>query len=174
MTNIVFCGLPGVGKTSTAAALAHKLGWLHIDTDACLVHLHNQYFQPQLTCRQIYQAWGEKHFCLLERQVVMSLLACQSHVISIGGGTLDRANNMSLLKKMGQIIYLTNDLALIFERLMATGIPAYLDAQNPFQSFQQLAAKRDPIYRAAANMTYYADNHSSEALANELFSMLES
>ncbi len=150
--NIILCGLPGVGKTETAKRLASQLGWKHVETDACLEQYYQSTSGNKLTCREIYKQVGENSFRELENKMLSQLLELKKSVISIGGGTLNNTANVTILEALGKIVYLKGDLKIIFERLMQKGIPAYLDPLNLFESFQNIAQQRQPIYESVADL----------------------
>lgn len=153
--NIILFGLPGVGKSAVAKSLAADHGWKFIETDEYVEKYYKNAYCKALSCRQIYRKLGEAKFRELEYQVLLSLFGSKSTVISLGGGTVNKPGNIVLLKSIGSLIYLTGNRKLIFDRLMSKGgIPAYLDAKNPYESFIKLADQREKIYDEAADIKF--------------------
>ena len=73
--------------------------------------------------------------------------------------------NKQILKRLGHIIYIKIDPQAAFNRLMNKGMPAYLDPNNPYQSFLKLARAREPIYTDAADIVVETSSHTPEQLA---------
>lgn len=159
--NIILCGMPGVGKTSAGRILASQMSWQFIDTDIALEVYYERMSGNALSCRQIYQTIGEMSFRLLENQILTQFLLYKDCIIAVGGGTLNHLDNIHLLKQIGKIIYLKNDCNVIYNRLLqSNAIPAYLDPENPYVSFKQLAQQREPIYESAADCIIDSENLS--------------
>lgn len=155
--NIILCGLPKCGKTTCGLLLAKKLGWTFIDTDHLIEIDYEKKCHKAYTCRQIFLSEGENAFRKREKRVIDSLIATSHTVIAVGGGCFTHPENISLLKTLGQVIYLKAALPILFERMTKNGLPAYLDPKNPMESFVKLAESRQPQYEAAAD--FQIDTH---------------
>jgi shikimate kinase len=147
---IILCGLPGCGKTTIGKLLAEKMQIKFVDIDRQLEHTYNQGI-TKYTCREIYQLIGEPPYRLLEKQVVYQLDGKTVQCIATGGGTVLDPENVTHLKSLGTLAYLKGDFATLFERASKEGLPAFLDAANPWLSYQKLAQFRAPIYEKAAD-----------------------
>jgi shikimate kinase len=152
MKNIILCGLPGAGKTEVGKQLSDALSWKFINTDNCIEQHHHDTQGTFLTCREIYQTYGGKAFYQLEHEALQTISRTYKNVFSLGGGTLERNENITLLKSLGIFIYLKNDPNILFERLIKKGIPAYLDPQNPYISYLKLAEHREIIFETHADL----------------------
>jgi shikimate kinase len=151
--NIIICGLPGCGKTITAALLAEKLQWSFRDTDL-LIEERYQKEDASLTVRQIHQKVGNERFREFETEIIETLKDAERSVISIGGGMLINHHNARLLKEIGKFIYMKGNRQQIYERLIALkGMPSYLDPKQPRLSFEHLADTREPIYTSVADVS---------------------
>lgn len=146
--NIIICGLPACGKTTTGKLLAELLHWNFIDTDALIEGVYAQRTGQEWSCRQICRIEGEKYFRTLEKEVIASLGMLQKTVISIGGGSLVDPDNLEILKNLGLLLYLKMDPELIWGRLCLKGIPAYIDSKSSFDLHVQ---KRVPLYEQHAS-----------------------
>jgi shikimate kinase len=165
--NIILCGLPLTGKTHYGKKLAESLDWPFIDTDLVLEDLYKKKTDQALTCRQIFALNGESYFRELERQAILSLKDIKKSVISIGGGALSSPENITLLKKLGKLIYLESDVEVLLVRLkQKSHPPSYLDPKDPVDSFKQLAKSRTPLYERYCDITIRTDGLSDmEVLA---------
>jgi len=151
MTNWILCGLPGSGKTTYGIKLAQLLGLTFLDTDREVETLYANLKGEKLTSRQITQREGVQFFRDLERKVVSELQGRNQTIIAIGGGTLTVPENRPLLRQLGCIIYLQADPKDLLKRILAGGMPTYLDPNNPEGSFLWLVEERLPIYEECAH-----------------------
>ncbi len=98
-------------------------------------------------------------FVELERSVVQDLAAGRGDaggelVLAVGGPTPLRADLQPILKSLGTIVYLQVDEAELLRRVMAGGVPAFLDgAADPEAAFLQLCHERQPVYESLADVT---------------------
>lgn len=171
--NIIICGLPGSGKTETAKAIATTLIWEYVDTDEYVENLFFEETSEKATRREIFKKLGDYGFRKMENQVLTKLSNLQNLVISLGGGTVTSKENKGLVKALGTIIYLTNDRKVIYERLMNKGgMPAYLNPEAPFESFELLAEQREPVYEAIADIKFNTGTLTPLEAASQITSLL--
>ena len=119
--NIVLCGLPAAGKTSTGLALANMLQKNFIDSDK----LMNDELRTQ-SCRQIFQQYGETFFRQLEHKVLTALKDVTGSVIAVGGGAPFYFDNIHLIKNLGKLLFLDVDIDTLWHRNLDRGLPTYL------------------------------------------------
>ena len=89
----------GTGKTSVGRLLGRRLGWRFIDTDE-RVEAH-----AAVPVRTIFERDGEARFRELERAVLEELPARRA-VIALGGGAVVAAENRTLLRDKGTLVWL--------------------------------------------------------------------
>ena len=136
MGNLILIGMPGSGKSTVGKALAQRLGRTFVDSDAEIVKRIG-------SIPDYFSAYGEEAFRKVETEVLGELGKGSAMVIATGGGVVTREENYPLLHQNGTIIRLHRDLAL----LPTEGRP--LSQQ---QSLEDMFAKRDPLYRAFADI----------------------
>lgn len=144
MNNILLIGMMGCGKTTLGAMLAKKLGREYLSTDAVIEK------QEGRTISEIFSTEGEAHFRALERIVSNELGKKQDLVIACGGGMPINEGCMAALKPSGTVIWLRRDPGEAYDTMDIIGRPL---AQNGRQSFLNLYARREPIYRQWADLT---------------------
>jgi len=172
MMNLIFCGLPCSGKTVVGKNLAEKLEWKFVDTDALIENAYCGISGKQHQPCQIFSLEGEHFFRTLETQQVTSLGGCKETVISTGGGVFASSDNSVLLKKMGVVIYLKTFPEVIWERLQIRGLPAFLDKDNPKESFFEIARSRLPHYERAADIIVDCNNKSEHDIVSEVWGLV--
>jgi len=79
---IVLTGFMGTGKSTIGHALAERLGWRFVDSDAEIIT------RAGLSIAQIFAQRGEPEFRRLEREVVQALIDGDDVVVATGGGAL--------------------------------------------------------------------------------------
>ena len=90
--NIVFIGMPAVGKSTVGIVVAKRLGMRFIDTDLLIQE------QEGKLLREIIAEKGEEGFLEIENQVNASVKA-QNSVISPGGSVIYCKDAMKHYKK---------------------------------------------------------------------------
>ena len=149
--NIVLIGMPASGKTTVGKLVAERLGRTFIDTDDLIVAKAGK------SIPNIFAQEGEAAFRTLESDVIREAGALTGAVIATGGGAVLRPENVTALKQNGRVFFLDRSP----ERLSpGTGRPLFADPQQAFQ----LYAQREPLYRAAADVTVDANGSAEEAM----------
>ena len=149
--NIVLIGMPGSGKSALGRTLAVSLSREFIDTDSLIEK------KIGMSISAFFQAKGEPEFRKIEAEVIASLRAKTSCVISAGGGAILDQRNIDGFSQNGKIIYLARpveSLALSDSRPLSPDL-AHLKAQF---------AKRKPLYEAAADVIVENDGDFETAL----------
>jgi len=141
LSNIILIGFKRSGKTNFGKHLAVKLQRPFIDTDDLISH----------DCRQFYKDIGEESFRLIEKKTIFALTSIQKSVIATGGGTILDADNVSMLKKMGKLIYIYVPKKELKNRFLKKPIPAFLDLKDPEESFEKMYEIRSPIFEKVAD-----------------------
>ncbi len=145
LTNIVFIGMPGSGKSYIGSITAANLEREFHDTDEYISE------QDGRSIPQIFTENGEQYFRLLETEAVKHLSKLQGIVLSTGGGVPLSEKNVRLLKQNGFIVWLQRDI----ENLPTQGRPLSGDITAMHKMFKL----RMPFYKAASDAVI--DNNSS-------------
>ena len=108
---IFLTGFMGSGKSKIGNILADRLNIKFVDTDDYIE------LKSSKTIAQIFEEFGENKFRIIESEIVLELLQNkESSVISLGGGSLIKKQNLDLIEKMGLLIYIKSGLEEIWER----------------------------------------------------------
>ena len=110
MKNIIFIGMPAVGKSTVGVVIAKRMGYEFIDTDLLI-----QTQEKRLLC-EIIAEQGIDGFLKIENQVNRDLDA-ERAVISPGGSVVYCEEAMRHYKEIGTVIYLQTSYQTIAERI---------------------------------------------------------
>ena len=137
--NIVLTGMPGSGK-STVGKLLNIDGFEWIDTDAEVER------RCGCSIRELIETRGEAYFRDLETEVTREVSSVGGRIISTGGGTILREENVKSLKRNGKLFFLNADIS----RLQTTDSRPL---SNTSEKLARLYEERLPIYKQTADVT---------------------
>jgi shikimate kinase len=157
---VAVIGPMGAGKSSVGRRLAKRLGVPFADTDQRVVARHG-------AIADLFAARGEPGFRALERAVVAEALA-EGGVVSLGGGAvLDAATRVDL--SGCTVVLLTVDEAAVAARLESGKRPLLVDGLD---SWRRIAAERDGLYRALADLVVDTSRRPMAHVVDELAAAL--
>ncbi|MBT3278683.1 MAG: hypothetical protein HN909_02225 [Phycisphaerales bacterium] len=143
----VLLGMKHCGKSTHGRLLAEHIGGAFIDTDDVVESIFAETQGEKKTCREIYRDHGARMFYDVECEAIRALVAQnQKRVIALGGGTAMHEELHPLIREMGTVVYLANDPEELYKRVMAGGIPPFLDADDPHGSFMDQVQRREAAY----------------------------
>ena len=121
--------------------------------------------------REIFKTKGENYFRHLEQGQIKNLKSQKNGIIATGGGTPCHLNNLELMKKMGQVIYLKTDTRVLFERIKQERSNRPLIKDIPIKDLAKYIEKelkyRAPIY-SKANIIIESTNLTPEEICQEI------
>lgn len=139
MRVISLIGLMGSGKTEVGRALARRLGWEFIDTDAEIEAREGR------SVAAIFRDAGEAHFRALERAGVRRAARGRRRVIATGGGAVLSPLTRRALARAGPVFYLRAPVEVLLRRVGSDpGRPLLGD--DPRASLDRLLAERERLY----------------------------
>lgn len=110
---IFLIGFMGSGKSYLGRLLGQKLGIPFFDLDE-QVTTHAGKSIPE-----IFEADGEEHFRLLEKEVLFMITESHdSFVLATGGGTPCFFNNIDYMNRSGTTVWIHTTVPVLFERLI--------------------------------------------------------
>ncbi len=150
-TRVLLCGIKHSGKTTMGKLLAEILNVPFYDTD----DLFSQ--KTGVPPRVFYREHGETLFQTEEAKILQSLedLCPSPSVIALGGGSLSNPFFPPyLLHDTGSIVWLKVKDEIAFQRILATGLPPFLEHEKePFVYFKSMNVERNRYYAASASIT---------------------
>ena len=145
---IAFVGLKHSGKSSVSRLLSSSLQRPCYDADALLENWYCARHGQKLSCRAIYFAVGKDSFDALQFDVLQGFFAqhrvaadgmpqYRCSILSLGGGAADVEPIGSLLRARDcLVVLLEEELSLLFERIVESGLPPFLQSSAEPQTNQ--------------------------------------
>lgn len=171
--NVVLIGMKHCGKSTIGAALALRWGCPFYDVDPMIEAHYACDTGMGLSVREIFKQHGESYFHRIEGHVVCELYLKLDRpesraVVALGGRTALNATVCTLLHAIGPVVYLQVDPDVVFKRIQQSGIPPFLDADDPAGDFKTLLRRRHPRYEELADLMVDLDGLGPDAAADEL------
>jgi len=151
--NIVLIGFASCGKSAAGQELARRLALRFIDIDFEIEALYANRRGRRVTYRRIIQTEGMQFFFDLEHEALSGLADVCGCVIAPGGGAAMHERNRSLLRRLGTIVYLRTEPAVLFERMRDKGLPLFLRDDPSPGHLERLWRERHAVYAPLADHT---------------------
>lgn len=161
-------GFMGSGKSTVSRFLTESLRLPKIEMDDLLVERAGK------PITQIFAEDGEAVFRQMETDLLREIAAGQAAIVSCGGGVVLRPENVEIMKRSGTILMLSATPETIYGRVRHSTKRPILNGNMNVEYIAGLMAKRDPAYRAAADVTVTIDHKTSEIVAEEIMEMISS
>ena len=165
--NIFLIGFMGAGKSTIARSLVQKLNFPLIEMDERIVK------EQGMPISEIFDRYGGEHFRDIETVLLKTIGTLEPSVVSCGGGTVLRPENVENMKKSGKIVFLTATPQTIYERVKNSSDRPILNGHMNVPYIAELMEKRRPVYEGAAELTISTDGKSREEIADEIIRRLE-
>lgn len=144
--NIYLVGMPGAGKTTVGRQLARRLGRTFLDLD------HEIEASTGVRIPVIFEFEGEAGFRKREAEMLATIATRRAQVVATGGGAVLRAENRTVMKQSGMVVYLAAEPTVLLERTRLDQNRPLLRVTNPLETLISLHAQRDPLYREIADL----------------------
>ncbi len=155
-------GFMGSGKSTVSRHMSRALGIPKIEMDDLLAERAGK------PITQIFAEDGEEVFRRMETELLREIGAGEPALVSCGGGVVLRQENVEIMKATGTILMLSATPETIYGRVRHSTKRPILNGNMTVEFIAELMAKRDPAYRAAADVTVCIDGKTSDVVAKEL------
>ena len=144
--SVALLGLPGVGKSAVADALAQHTSVAVLDIDSLIVARTGR------SIPEIFATDGEAFFRACEYDAIADALQhTPPAVLALGGGAFAQPNTRDLLKANAVTVWLKASLEDVLHRIKAApGTRPLLAYPDPREALHRLARARAPFYAEAA------------------------
>ncbi len=159
---IFLIGMRAAGKSSIGHALATRLKWNFIDTDALIEHTY------KCSIAEIVAQEGWPSFRAKEEQILQTCKAKKT-IYATGGGIILSQNNRDFMRKQGQVCFLTVPAHIIVQRLStnAANRPP-LTSKGLLAEIETVLDERLPLYKTIASFEVDASLSFDEVIDNIL------
>mgnify|MGYP002546981480 CR=1 FL=1 len=160
--NIFLIGFMGCGKSTIA-------GYLHDTFSMDVVEMDDIIAKREgMSISDIFETHGEQYFRDLETNLLVEMQNKSNVVISCGGGTPMRENNVLEMKKNGRVVLLTAKPETILNRVKDNHDRPLLEGNKTVPFIADLMEKRREKYQAAADIVIETDGKSELEICEEL------
>ncbi|MCI7180692.1 MAG: shikimate kinase [Schaedlerella sp.] len=163
-SNLVFIGMPAVGKSTVGVVVAKRLGKQFVDTDLLIQ------VQEGKLLREIIAEIGEEGFLGIENQVNRDLNV-KNAVISPGGSVVYCEEAMKHFKEIGTIVYLKASYQTIKQRIKSPKKRGVVLKEG--QTFRQLYDERVKLFEKYADITVCEDGYLIEQTIENVLNAVE-
>lgn len=164
MKNLIFIGMPAVGKSTVGVVVAKRLGMEFIDTDLLIQK------QEGRLLREIIADVGGEGFLEIENQVNRDVEA-DNAVISPGGSVVYCKEAMEHFKKIGTVIYLKASYRTIKKRIHSPKKRGVVLRKG--QTFRDLYNERTKLFEKYADITICEDGCRIEETIENVLEQVE-
>ena len=161
--SVVLIGMPGAGKSTLGVLLAKELALDFVDTDV-LIQLREG--------KTLQEIMNESDYLNLRRieGEVIAAAELPNHVIATGGSAVYSEEGMANLRRFGPVVFLNcsaDELRRRIHNYESRGI-----AKAPGQSFAELFAERQALYRQYADISVDCDGHNLQQVLDQVLDQL--
>lgn len=164
--NILLIGFMGTGKSTVSGELHERTGMEEIDLDEYISE------KAGMTINEIFEQKGEAYFRDFESLCLTEAVEGGGKIISCGGGTVIRRENVTQMKQNGRVVLLTALPETVYQRVKENNDRPVLNGNMNVAYIAGLMEKRKEYYRQAADVTVSTDGKSVEEICSEIQKLL--
>ena len=163
---ISLVGYMGSGKSHVSKVLSTQLGLKLIDLD------HQISIRNNMSISEIFEKRGEIYFRKIEREILENILGTEKNaILSVGGGTPVYYDNMDLINKNSESIFLRTTVPTLAKRVSIQKFKRPLIANIPEEDLHEFIAKHlfeRNFYYGKAKYSISTDDKAVEEIATEI------
>ena len=165
--NIVLIGFMGTGKTTVSRYLSAMFGMDMIEMDQEIAD------REKMSIPEIFSTYGEEYFRELETRLLIEFQDRKNVIISCGGGTPLRAQNVAEMKKNGRVVLLTASPETVYERVKDSEDRPVLKRRKNVAGIAELMEQRREKYESAADLVVQTDHKTVAQICEEMAERLK-
>lgn len=160
--HIYLIGFMGTGKSTVSRRLKKKMNVKELEMDAEIVR------ENGMTINEMFEKYGESYFRDKETQMLEKIAECPPAVVSCGGGTVLRQENVDIMKKSGVIVLLTATPQTVYLRVRNSKDRPILNGHMNVEYIESLMEKRRAVYEAACDVRVATDDKTPDQIVEEI------
>ncbi|MDY5576461.1 MAG: shikimate kinase [Lachnospiraceae bacterium] len=161
-TNIFLIGFMGTGKSTVSKKLSGMTSMREVDLDVFVEE------KAGMCISRIFEEKGEKAFRDMETECLKVVLKQNDCIISCGGGTVIREENVDYMRENGTIVLLTATPETIYQRVKDNQNRPILNGNMNVEYISTLMERRKEFYQKAADVIVETDKKTVEEICNEI------
>ncbi|MFG0267907.1 MAG: shikimate kinase [Rhodopirellula sp. JB055] len=170
--HLYLTGYRGCGKSTLAKLLARRLSVPVVDLDDVIEST------AEKSITEIFADESERGFRDREEAALRDVAKRPTHVIALGGGTILREANRQLISQSGWCVWLDAEPEILVERLQGDATTAdrrpSLTDQSVFDEVKTVMTKREPLYRASADLRVDTSRRTMDEILGEVLKAVPS
>jgi len=173
---IALLGLRCSGKTTVGRLLATELGLPFVDLDDETLRAGQYAGWHVGSVGELLERAGRAVFRDLEASALRRVLEPSPRlVVATGGGVVERSDDRAWLARVARCIYLSVPTEVLERRLASdpTPRPPLLGGKDAVDELARLRARREPLYRALAEIEIECGDSPPEEIARRIRESLE-
>jgi shikimate kinase len=178
MSIIALAGPKHCGKSTVVGVLAEMTGYPFADLDSEIERRNRK------SVRELYLE-GPQVFRLAEARALEAILeeafaASAKLVLAAGGGIIDNAPAMKLLKNSDavKLVYLDVSVEIAWSRIekaaAQSGLPPFLQSADPRKTHRELHERRAAVYKKYADLIVDCNAKTAGEIAQAILAWIES
>lgn len=165
--NLYLIGFMGSGKTAVSRTFQQMYGFEILEMDERIEE------ERGMPIPDFFRVHGEEAFRKEETQLLRQIAQKKHLIISCGGGTPMREENVALMKKSGIIVWLRAKPETVLERVSRSHNRPLLEGRKNIVFISELMDKRREQYEAAADIIVAVDQKSRKRICREILEKIE-
>lgn len=160
--NIMLIGFMGAGKSTVSRELSKLTGKSEIDMDAYIVK------KEGCSINEIFEKHGEAYFRDIETKYLIEIQKESGLIVSCGGGTVIKDENVEYMKENGVIVLLTATPETIYGRVKNSKDRPILNGNMNIEFITELMNRRKDRYLSVADIVVETDNKHINSICKEI------
>ncbi|TAL93704.1 MAG: shikimate kinase [Rhodanobacter sp.] len=165
--NLFIIGPTGAGKTSIGRRLADHYGLSFVDLDQEVEH------HCGVDVSTVFEIEGEAGFRQRESALLDALSQHTGVLLATGAGAVLASTNRQRLNERGFVVWLQVSLEQQLERLQRDQRRPLLAVPDRRERLQAMAAAREPIYRALADLAVPGQDGTVSAASERCIALID-
>lgn len=163
MKSISLIGFMGTGKSTISELLAEQLECSLVDLDAYIEK------KAKTSISSMFEEYGEAYFRQKETEAVYDMADCKDMmVLSCGGGTVLKDENVSVLKSFSKVVLLTATPETVYHRVKNSTNRPILNGNMNVEYIASLMERRKERYLTVCDVFVETDKKTPEDIVEEI------
>ncbi|MCR8745201.1 shikimate kinase [Romboutsia lituseburensis] len=161
---LILIGFMGTGKTVIGKKISNKSNIKFVDMDNEIEKREN------MTITKIFEINGEQYFRILETKVLKDLLKENNIIISTGGGIVTTDENLDILKKEKNVVFLDGNVETI-KRNVSRELdkrPLLKNSSNIYDTIEKLLNQRYDKYNSTCDIKIDINDKNIQEVVSEI------